>query len=100
MLGVQAMTRRIETFRDHCRKMAAAEHKPDICPTLTATPPERLIPKYEGGEFWGFYVNIEAFSWKPPHCPGCNTESDRALFAQLAAETDRYLQGELFEETP
>ena len=84
---------RLSTFREHCAAMAKAEHKPD-CPTLTAKRPHwqawALTPDGRGMVWRG-----PAPYWEPPTCDGCNPESDRALFAQMAAEVERYEQGEL-----
>lgn len=52
-------------FRDHCRKMAKAAHKPDC----------------NGGRP----------HLKHPTCRGCVTPADRLLWRRLATETDRYL---------
>lgn len=85
----------LTAFRDHCRKMAAAEHKPE-CPSLTAVPPPRIYPKYdEDGYIYAMGINLEALSWKPPPCDGCLSDADRALFARLAGEVDTYLDGQL-----
>lgn len=60
----------LESFRDYCRTMSTARHKPDCS-----------LPRP------GYWLDI-----KPnPKCPGCNSEADRALFARLAAEVDEYL---------
>jgi len=76
-------------FRDHCRKMAKVEHKPE-CPSLG--PKSRPI--------WAPLGNangdIEALQWlgmtpAPPTCDGCVSDVDRAWFAHLANEVDAYL---------
>jgi hypothetical protein len=58
----------LTSFRDHCRRMATEQHRPD-CPGRVPGRP---------------YV-------KPIGCEGCVTDSDRLLFAMLAAEVDAYL---------
>lgn len=86
-------------FRDHCRTMATAEHKPE-CPSLTAKPPPRTYPLYDDeGNICALGINLEAVSWRPPACDGCNPDIDRTLFARLAAEVDDYLTDDptLFE---
>lgn len=85
MTAVSDLTR----FRDHCRAMSEAEHKPECQSLMTAE--------------WRWPPNADMLAnpvwWKPPHCDGCNSEKDRALFARLADEVDEYesLQGALFE---
>lgn len=96
-------------FRDHCRKMSDAEHKPD-CPMLTAVepywPPGGWAPidadgnwDNSGGMPQGLGWLGPKPAWSPPHCDGCNSAEDRALFAQLADEVDTYegMQMSLFE---
>lgn len=56
--------------RDHCRRMAKAEHKPG-CPAAKRT---------------GF---VRSGCDAGPN--GCNPPADRALFAQLADEIDAHL---------
>lgn len=99
-----AVTTRLESFRDHCARMATAEHKPE-CPMLTWVEPywcswvpvydendeipRRLVwagPKPTTGEF------------QRPTCDGCNPEADRDLFRRLSAEVDQYLDGQLWED--
>lgn len=58
----------LDQFRDHCRKMATAEHRGDC----TAKAMSR----------WGDRVHPD------PDCPGCLTDDDRALFALLADEVE------------
>lgn len=93
---------RLSTFREHCLAMAAAEHKPD-CLSLTAKKPH--------WDAWDVEHDRDGFParmhwrgrephWEPPTCDGCNPESDRALFAQMAAEVSAYEQGELNEGAP
>lgn len=71
----------LTTFRNHCAAMATAEHRP-TCRT---------------------WVSNRFGRWQhpAPTCPGCLTDADRALFAQLAAEVDDYRereeQADLFE---
>lgn len=70
----------LSNFRDHCAAMAVAEHKPE-CRLWVQRP--------------GRWADWEHPS---PECGGCVTDSDRALFALLAAEVDDYLapQPDLF----
>jgi hypothetical protein len=84
---------RLNTFREHCLTMAEAEHKPG-CPSLTAKKPhwDRWAVEHDRGG--------PEPPWEPPTCDGCNPESDRALFAQMAAEVRAYEQGELTEAAP
>lgn len=76
----------LDQFRDHCRKMATAEHKPECAGHL----PSR----------WGWAREIHP----DPNCGGCLTDDDRALFALLADEVEAYqapqvdLFGELSQE--
>ena len=84
---------RLSTFREHCAAMAKAEHKPD-CPALTAKKPYWQAWALTDGGRAMVWRGPEP-PWEPPTCDGCNPESDRALFAQMAAEVERYEQGEL-----
>lgn len=87
-------------FRDHCRKMAAAEHKPE-CESL-AEPrwvnwdPADEIP--HGAQLWR---DMGLIRLPVSACPGCLTDAERALFASMAGEVDDYLapQVDLFGET-
>ena len=63
----------LERFRDHCREMATAVHKPTCHGHRPST--------------WGWAREIHP----DPKCPGCVTDADRALWARLAAEIDAYL---------
>jgi hypothetical protein len=67
----------LTTFRDHARKMAEAEHKPE-CP----------------------YGWADGSGLPDCPCPGCIPDADRALWARLADEVDAYLshdeEGALF----
>ena len=69
----------LQAFRDHCRRMATATHKPE-CRIWVTIPPRRAWG-WPGGEWV-----IPA-----PDCGGCVSDADRALFASLAAEVDDYL---------
>lgn len=65
----------LTTFRDHCRAMSDAKHRPE-CFTLAP----------QGNQWWfGKRIPI-AYC-----CEGCVTDADRALFARLADEVDGYL---------
>lgn len=59
-------------FRDHCAAMSTADHKPECRGQM----PIR----------WGWAREIHP----DPNCPGCVSDGDRALFAQMAAEVDEY----------
>ena len=84
---------RLSTFREHCAAMAVADHKPD-CPSLTAKKP--YWPAWTiAADGMSMRWNGPEPKWEPPPCDGCNPEKDRALFAQMAAEVERYEQGEL-----
>lgn len=95
------MTTRVERYRDHCARMADAQHKPE-CPSLTAVEP--YWPP--GGWTWTDRADFSKGMswlgpkphWEPPKCDGCLTDDERALFAQLAGEADRYIQGDLLED--
>lgn len=89
-------------FRDHCREMATAEHKPE-CPSLTAVEPywppggwdliddEGDWCARSGKPSTGLGWLGPKPKWEPPTCGGCLTDADRALFAQMAGEVDDYL---------
>lgn len=91
------MSTRLERYRDHCRRMSEAQHKPE-CPSLTAREP-----------YWDQWEHVQDNcgqttclvwrgpkpKWEPPGCDGCMTDAERALFARLAGEVDDYLQGVL-----
>lgn len=88
-------------FRNHCRKMATVEHKPE-CPSLPANRPH--WPTWAA--VYGDDGELEALRWNGPRppvpaCDGCNSADDRALFARMASEVDDYLapQVDLFGET-
>lgn len=74
----------LTTFRDHCRTMATAEHKPG-CQEGQADAVRKWTMAQKWGPGWGEPDE------QPTPCPGCNSEADRALFARLAAEVDDYL---------
>lgn len=59
----------LETFRDHARRMAAADHQPDCT----------------GRNIFGDTIHPE------PTCPGCVTSTDRELWTRLADEADAFL---------
>lgn len=78
-------------FRDHCRRMSTAEHKPE-CPSLTAREPH--------WDAWILAEDGKSMTWRgpkppwtPPTCDGCLTDADRALFERLADEVDAYSGG-------
>lgn len=65
------MSADLSQFRDHARAMSTAQHKPE-CLMQRARARWNLKPP-------------------PPPCPGCVTDSDRALWRSLADEADAYL---------
>lgn len=73
----------LTTFRDHCRQMADAIHKPE-CRLWVERP--------------GIFHPSGDWKYPSPECVGCISDADRALFALLAAEVDDYLapQPDLF----
>jgi len=94
------MSTQLERFRDHCHRMADADHKPD-CPSLTARepywPPGGWVATHpDKGEMAGLSWIGPKPAWTPPSCDGCLSDGDRDLFRRLAAEADIYLQGDLF----
>jgi hypothetical protein len=82
-------------FRDHCRAMATAEHKPECewwsLGLVKATNGQRIA-------FERLFDEPEGSRGRVVHCLGCVSDSDRALFGLLAAEVDDYLapQPDLF----
>lgn len=100
------MTTRLESFRDHCKRMATAQHKPE-CPSLTAREPywsgwAPIDPDTGEWDTTGGFPRALGFlgtrpPWKAPKCDGCVSDDDRALFGRLASEADQYMQGELWE---
>jgi hypothetical protein len=76
----------LTTFRDHCRAMSAADHKPE-CPWTDA----RAVAA-ENLRRARFARMVDEPPRPPiPECSGCVTDVERALFARLAAEVDDYL---------
>lgn len=63
-------------FRNHCREMATAVHRLE-CRLWVERP--------------GIFQPFGRWVIPSPECAGCLSESDRALFALLAAEVDDYL---------
>lgn len=78
----------LTAFRDHCAAMATAEHKPECkWPNLAAVEAKnRLQAKFER-----LFDEPKGTRPRVIHCPGCNPQADRELFARLAAEVDDYL---------
>jgi hypothetical protein len=68
----------LETFRDHARHMAGAEHKPDC----------------SGRNRFGDTIRPE------PTCDGCVTSTDRSLWTRLADEADAWLNSQSEEALP
>lgn len=67
----------LERFRDHCREMAEAEHKPECRVFVEVKPWPRWAPAH--------------WQHPDPDCLGCNLSDDRDLFRRLADEVDAYL---------
>jgi hypothetical protein len=65
--------------RDHARKMAAAEHKPEC--VLRVAFPSRTVHDVEGNRW------TASMPW-PAKCPGCTTPAERELWAAIADEID------------
>jgi len=81
----------LSTFREHCARMATAEHKPE-CPSLERpkwTPWADGDDIPQGARVWRAIGLVQL---PPPKCDGCVTDADRALFRQMADEVDHYLQ--------
>lgn len=68
------MSTELERFRDHARRMSIAEHRE----TCKSPAPER-------------WPGVQAWHHPDPDCPGCVSEPERRLWAQLAGETSTYL---------
>lgn len=81
----------LTTLRDHCRRMADAEHKDD-CPALTAREPhwDMWAEVVKHGQISGLRWRGPKPKWTPPTCDGCNPAAERALFARIAGEIDDY----------
>lgn len=82
------MGQSLAQYRDHCARMAVAEHKPE-CPMLTWRRPYFAM----WSSVFDAAGEVEALAWngpppksERPTCEGCNTADDRALFTALAAE--------------
>lgn len=99
------MADRLTAFRDHARRMAEAEHKPD-CPHVTAVepywPPGGWAPIDADGNWDVGGTGIHGLGWlgpkpewSPPPCDGCITDADRAQWRRLANEVDDYRAGDL-----
>jgi hypothetical protein len=73
------MSSDLETFRDHCIRMAKSRHKPE-CELPT---PRYYIPR-----------------GPHPDCTGCNPISDRILFKRLAQEITAHLDKQQESNTP
>ena len=64
----------LTTFRDHCARMAKAEHVPECLIDCCLD-----------------WRGIRPFQIPSPHCTGCVTDADRALWQRPAQEVDDYL---------
>lgn len=82
----------LTVFRDHCRRMSEADHS-------TACDQARQR-RADEDVFWRIFLRHEGTPRPDPYvCDGdCLSDTDRALFAQLAGEVDDYLapQPDLF----
>lgn len=87
----------LELHRDHCRKMATAQHKPECCrcgkPYCCGC--LRHPPAHPGWswavEAWAMHAVTCPGSPSAPPCPGCVSDAERVLWARLADEVDAYL---------
>ncbi len=93
------MSTKVERFRDHCRRMAESEHKPE-CPSLGSPSHPVWVGVYEQDDGIPSAMRLVGFTPDPPKCDGCMSDADRALFARLATEATMYLQGDLLENAP
>lgn len=90
----------LTTFRDHCRKMAKAEHRPE-CAHLRPEPYWQAWTVVYGAD--GIPESMQwrgpKPAWSPPPCD-CNLSDDeRELFARLAGEIDAHLDEPLWGAT-
>ena len=69
------MSTDLEDFGAHARYMSTAEHRDD-CRAEDAWGLRHIVPRWEHPD---------------PTCPGCVTDTDRALWARLADEVDAWL---------
>ena len=77
------MTTRVESYRNHARAMAEAEHKPEC---------ERRVPDWLHARDMHFYfTGYDDPGPRPEPCPGCITDDERELWRRLADEADEYL---------
>jgi hypothetical protein len=86
----------LESFRDHCRRMADAEHKPECCQcgsSWCCGCVGHPAGKPTGWAQWQWNDHAEVCPGNPtaPPCPGCVTNADRVLWTRLADEVDAYL---------
>jgi hypothetical protein len=84
----------LSDFRDHCRRMATAEHKPE-CPSLGPKSRPVWESVYEDDSGMPCALRLAGFTEPPPRCSGCNSPEDQAMFARLADEVDDYRSGDL-----
>ena len=80
-------------FRDHCRKMAKAEHRPE-CASLRPEPYWQPWALVDDGLALAWRGPKPA--WQPAPCDCHLSDDERALFDRLAGEVDAYLNEPLW----
>lgn len=97
------MTTRVESYRNHCRKMAESGHAPS-CPWSNPARARResgapiWVPDYHDKDGLPVGRHLAGFAPEIPPCDGdCIPDHERALWRQLADEADAYLDTPLFE---
>lgn len=87
----------LERFRDHARRMATARHQ-DHCRAERAAMAMRheTVRSCGGREPHDGHKHTR-WTYCPGVCPGCVSDADRRLWAQLAAEVDEHLARETGE---
>ena len=85
----------LTTFRDHCRAMAKAEHRPE-CAHLRPEPFWQAWDLINGddGIATGMFWRGPKPAWEPAPCDCHLSDDERALFTRLADEVDAYLTEE------
>lgn len=84
------MTTRLERYRDHCRAMATAEHRPE-CPWSN---PEKAERENKPRPVWRLSDDGHGLVWggmtAPVHepCDGCITDAERVMWAAMADEAE------------
>ena len=78
-------------FRDHCRRMAEAEHRPE-CASLRPEP--YWVAWALSPDGMTMYWRGPKPPWSPAACDCHLTDAERALFARLADEIDAHLSND------